>query len=266
MEKKFFDIGVNFFNHQFENRIDDIIIAAKKNHVSHMIAIGSHFINIEKNIELCKSHDGIYTTYGLHPHYAKNILEFTDKTSHFFHKYHQNKIVAIGEIGLDFDRNLSSKKEQIYTLEYFLDIAEKNNELPIYLHEREAHIELLSVMRNFKLENKKVVHCYTSDKNNLKNYLDLNCYIGITGWLTNEKKNLDLLDAIHVIPQNNIMIETDSPYLKPRNFKTRSNINEPSYISYIFDYLSQKLNIEDIEKFNDKIFQNSIDFFNIKKA
>lgn len=259
---RFFDVGVNFFNHQFENQIDRIIHEAKKHNVTHMIAIGSHYDNIQKNIALCENNNNIYTTYGLHPHYSSHLKKF--KALNSIELLNTNNILAIGEIGLDFDRNLSTKNEQLDCFEYFLNIAKKHEDIPIYLHERSAHSETIEILKHFNLKNKKLIHCYTSGLNNLKNYLDLDCYIGITGWITNKNKNAEILDALSHIPHKKILLETDSPYLKPRNLKKRSNINEPMYISYIFDYLCEQIKISNRKDFNEIIFQNSISFFNIE--
>jgi len=141
--------------------------------------------------------------------------------------------VAVGETGLDFNRNYSTREEQIYAFEQQIDIAKEHN-LPLYLHERDAHQDMLTILkRHYHGEVKGVVHCFTGSKDALHAYLDLGLYIGITGWVCDERRGQDLQEAIPYIPNDKLLLETDAPYLLPRNIRPRPKRNHPKYLPWV---------------------------------
>jgi TatD DNase family protein len=172
-------------------------------------------------------------------------------------------VKAIGECGLDYKRNYSSKIDQLYCFKKHLDLACEIN-MPMFLHERDAHQDFLKLLKEYinKIED-VVVHCFTGDKQSLKNYLDLDCYIGITGWITDPKRGSHLHDIIKYIPSNKLMIETDSPYLMPYNFGIKNKkYNEPSNLIYILETISNILK-KDKSLLTKEIYNNTCKFFNL---
>ena len=189
---------------------------------------------IEKEPEL------LCTTVGFHPHNAKDYND--DYYDEMLKLCNQSYVKAIGECGLDYKRNFSNKIDQMFCFKRHLDLACEIN-MPMFLHERDAHKDFLQLLREYvhKIEN-VVIHCFTGDKASLKKYLDLDCYIGITGWITDPKRGLHLHDILRYIPSDKLMIETDSPYLMPFYDEIENKkYNEPSNLIYVIDAISNIL-------------------------
>ncbi|NCQ51458.1 TatD family hydrolase [archaeon] len=260
---KLIDIGANLSNSQFNNDIDNTLKNASLHNVKQIILTTVNTDSFIKNLTICQSQQPVelYTTWGLHPHYSQHLDTFLLET---LEKFQQNSkyIKAIGEFGLDFFRMISNKTSQEKSMHYFLNFS-KNNNYPLFLHEREAHDIFCSIFKDHTIEQKSVIHCFTGNKIELKNYLDLNMYIGITGWICDDRRNQNLIEALNYIPIDKLMIETDSPYLKPRTIKSKSIRNEPAFLQIILEKISTIKNIS-IEELGETIYNNSIDFFNIK--
>lgn len=174
-------------------------------------------------------------------------------------KYHPN---SIGETGLDFYRNISSYKEQIYAFDEQIKIS-IDTEKPLFLHQRDAHEDFITILKENTTNNiSGVTHCFTGNKNQLKDYLDLGLYIGITGWVCDQRRNEDLLESIKYIPLNRLLIETDAPYLMPKHLEKelKSRRNEPKYIREIAEFISHHKGIK-IESFADITKSNSEKLF-----
>lgn len=257
------DIGPNLSNHMFDNDIKEVIDNAVANNVKGLILTSTDLKTFYKNIDIIKNNLNenilLKTTLGLHPHNANQHKEFFNK---FQSLLNNESICSIGEFGLDYFRMISTKENQILTMNTFLDIA-NNYQYPLFLHERNSFDDFYSILKNSNNKNKKVVHCFTGSTNELKKYLDIGCYIGITGWITDNKRNQSLSDALKYIPIDRLMIETDSPYLKPRHKDLKNNRNEPANLIYIANYIAQSLNIP-LNEIIDLTLKNSIDFFNLK--
>ena len=171
---------------------------------------------------------------------------------------------AVGETGLDFIRNLSSYKSQLNAFEQQIRISIENN-LPLFLHQRDAHKDFIKVLDKYISDIPKgVVHCFTGTHSQLCDYLERDLYIGLTGWICDERRNKDLRESIKDIPLDKLMIETDAPYLIPRNLKTKpkDNRNEPRFLPHIAKEVSSLMNIG-LEGFNQQVFNNSLSFFEI---
>ena len=151
----------------------------------------------------------------------------------------------------------------MFCFEKHLMIAEKND-MPIFLHERKAHKDFVSTLKKYKDNiNKAVVHCFTGDKNELKSYIEMDCYIGITGWISDLSRGKHLHDIIKYIPKDRLMIETDSPYLMPKNVPIKNNgINEPSYLIYVAETIAECLN-KDVNYVKQISINNTKEFFSI---
>lgn len=250
-----FDIGPNLCNKQFDEDLEIVLNNASLN-VNYLLLTSTDYFSFKKNIDIINKYSHILkmnTTYGLHPNRADDYLKFFSS----FDKNISNPLIkAIGEFGLDYNRNFSSKKNQQITMEIFIEKC-KNSKLPLFLHERDAFDDFYNFLKPHSFEG--VVHCFTGNKNQLKHYLDLGYYIGITGWVTDKKRNQDLIDAIKYLPLDRMMIETDCPYLTPRNFNNPSR-NEPKFLIYIVNYLSSILNIDKSTIINQTT-KNSLDLF-----
>lgn len=228
------DIGINLTNKQLKNRVPQILIDAKRAGVQHIILTGTSLASSQQSLAYATTHsDYLTTTVGIHPHHAN---EFSEGTAEQLKEMLANPLaIAVGECGLDFDRNFSSKKEQYDAFEAQLDIAKQVGK-PLFLHERSAHKEFVAVMKNHTdVIPSSVVHCFTGTKAEMKTYLDLGFFIGITGWVCDDKRGVALREALRYAPLDRLMIETDSPYLLPKNLevKPRSRTNEPKYLEHI---------------------------------
>ena len=206
--------------------------------------------------------DSFNFTIGIHPHHANELNE--NNLSKFKDLVVNNSPHAVGETGLDFFRNLSTYEEQIYAFEEQIKIAINLNK-PLFLHQRDSHEDFIKILRKYSSEiNKSVVHCFTGTNSQLDDYLERGLYIGLTGWICDERRNKDLREAIKDIPADKLMIETDAPYLIPRNLKMKpkNNRNEPKFLPHIADEVASLMNIN-LEEFNKQVFDNGISFFNI---
>lgn len=253
-----FDIGPNLCNEQFDIDLETVLQNSKKSNVNHLLLTSTNHFSFLKNINIIDKYKHIIdmnTTYGLHPHSAKNYISFF---KHFDQNITHPDVKAIGEFGLDYFRFISTREEQIKTMELFLEKAEKNQNLPLFLHEREAFDDFYDLIKTTK--SKGVVHCFTGSLDNVKKYLDLGLYIGITGWISDSRRNGDLLNAIKYIPLDRLLIETDAPYLAPKNIVKNIRRNEPQYLSHV------AMSIADLKSMHvDNIIQqttkNSLDLF-----
>jgi len=236
------DIGVNLTNGRFQSDLDIVISDAQKAGVNHLIVTGTSLAESEQALVLCEKYpDYLSCTSGVHPHDAK---QWDDETHGKIRALAQNnKVVAVGECGLDFNRNFSPEQDQLTCYEAQLAIAMESGK-PVFLHQRDAHDPFLAILKTHRptLSN-AVVHCFTGNRAEAYDYLDQDCYLGITGWLCDERRGQDLREAVKVIPQDRLMIETDAPYLLPRTTQPRpkSNRNVPAYLPYVLTALAEIL-------------------------
>ena len=256
------DIGANLLDNELLKNFNSIINRSKKSNIKKIIITSSSIDDTHKSKELIdREPDYLYTTVGFHPHNAK---DYQDKY------YSQMKelckleyVKAIGECGLDYKRNYSTKTQQIYCFQSHLELASQVN-LPMFLHEREAHTDFFNLIRQYihQVED-VVVHCFTGNKKSLSNYLDIGCYIGITGWITDPKRGYHLHDIIKYIPDDRLMIETDSPYLLPFSEGINNkSYNEPSNLIFVLEEIASILK-KDKEELSSQIYTNTCKFFNI---
>lgn len=198
------------------------------------------------------------TTAGIHPHYTAdaddNALErLRDLAAH-------EHVVAIGECGLDFNRNFSPQQTQLDWFEKQLQLAVEC-QLPVFLHERDAfdeQIELLKAYRSSLIGG--VAHCFTGNANQMRGYLDLGLYIGVTGWLCDEKRGAELREAVKELPLEHIMLETDAPYLFPKTLRPRQRNNIPANLPYIAEQVASLMGVT-IEDLSSHSSQNTLDLF-----
>lgn len=254
------DIGANLSNEQFKNDIENIILNAKQSGLTDIILTSTDLKSFHKNVDIINKYQHIiplHNTLGLHPHNADKHIDFFSK----FDSLINDKIVSIGEFGLDYFRMLSTKENQIQCMNLFLEKEKKYN-LPLFMHERDAQNDFISLLKNQKVKNKKIVHCFTGDTKSLKKYLEIDCFIGITAWFTDTKRGIDLKEAISYIPLDKLMIETDCPYLSPKNKTPYINRNEPSFLIHIAKGISDIKKIP-LDKILETTKNNTMEFFSL---
>ena len=215
-----------------------------------MINVGSNYETSEKAVEIAKKYNGVFAAIGLHPIHAKDE---NFSASKYKDLCQSNKVVAIGEIGLDYFKDyglFKEKQKQVFLQQ--LDLA-KELDLPVIIHCRMAHEDLLEILNN-KLNG--VVHCFTGNWDEAKRYLDMGFYLGINGIMY----KFDLKEVIEKTPLDKILIETDCPYLVP--LQADSKRNEPIFIKYIVQDIAKIKNI-DFETVAETTFQNAKNLFRI---
>ena len=237
---KFIDIGANLTHESFRNDLDDVIKNAKKTGIIHIMLTGTDLqTNLEAANLATSKPSFLSSTVGFHPHIADKVEEsdFTRAVKLLNSKH----VVAIGETGLDYNRNFSSKKAQLKVFEQHLELATQIK-LPLFLHQRDAHSDFFPLLNKYRHNIAGgVIHCFTADKTALDAYLDIEMHIGITGWICDERRGKGLQDIVHRIPENRLLLETDSPYLLPRSIKPRpkSRRNEPKFLPEVAKLVSE---------------------------
>jgi len=257
---KLFDIACNFTSERFDD-LEQIIKRAKENNVYKFAIISSQKNDFNKIIDLRENFKNEFVfTLGIHPHNAKEFDEKLLKSlDGFIKKYNPN---AVGETGLDFFRNLSSYEEQVFAFEEQIKLSIKYNK-PLFLHQRDSHEIFLKIIKKYSSDIcDGIVHCFTGTKQELDDYLNLNLNIGITGWICDEKRNTELRETIKNIPLDKLMIETDCPYLIPKNLiqKPKNNRNEPMYLNHIAEEVSKLMEVTK-EELAERTYINSCNFF-----
>ena len=250
----------------FEN-LTDIINRSKETGVTKLLTICTTHKSFEKIIKIINKDVMIYGTFGIHPHETKNNK--IDKQTIIKKVEDHNKIIGIGETGLDFFYNHSDKDMQIKSFKEHIE-ASIENKIPLIIHQRESEKEIIDVLKSYQNNDvlSLVFHCFTGSKE-LRNFcLDNNYYISISGIIT--FKNADeLRNTLKDVPLSSILIETDSPFLSPVPFRGKSN--EPSNVKYIAEYLSTflKVSLSDIINSTDnnfyKLFSKAIRYNEISQ-
>ena len=256
---KYYDIGLNLFCKQYREP-EKIINDAAEENVS-CILTGSDMKSSESINRFVKNHD-CFGTCGIHPHGADNAKAADFERIREIVSGNE-KIVAVGECGLDYDRMFSTRENQIRCFEHHIKIAEELGK-PLFLHEREAADDFIARLKKHSdICRYSVVHCFTGDKDTLKRYLEMGFYIGITGWICDERRGGPLREAVKLIPLDRIMVETDAPYLTPRNVKGLDRINVPQNIKYVVTELAKDMNVDE-EELTSVLKENTERFFGIR--
>ena len=227
------------------NQLDNVVKRAEYNKVKYLLTICTTLESFEKIKLIIMKYKNIYGTFGIHPHETEKYIQVDSKFILNIKKKH-NKIIGIGETGLDFYYSYSSKKIQKKSFIEHISAASQLD-IPIIVHSRNAEIDTYEILKSeSKNSNLKVlIHCFTGSKDFAKKLVDLNFYISVSGIITFKKSN-ELADVVSYIPIENLLVETDSPYLAP--FPYRGKENEPSYIIHTVQKLSEikKLSNESI--------------------
>ncbi|BBM84616.1 TatD family hydrolase [Candidatus Uabimicrobium amorphum] len=239
---KLIDIGINVTNRRFSKDLPQVINRATQAGVEQMVITGTSIHGSKRAAEIAGKYPGIlYSTAGVHPHYAQDCNNETIAT---LEKLAQKEhVVAIGECGLDYNRDFSPRPLQNKWFAAQIELACKL-QLPLFLHEREAHDEFINILRDYQQNlPKTVVHCFTGTEKELEHYIEMGYYIGITGWISDVRRGKHLWKIVKKIPENRLMVETDSPFLLPHNMPSRpkNRRNEPSFLPYVVKSLARSL-------------------------
>ena len=236
--KTMIDIGINLTNKQFNDDIAPIIQKALKSGVSQMLLTGTSIRNSEASSRIVQQYPGVlYSTAGIHPHDAKS---FDNRSIAILKSLLQKPhVVSVGECGLDFDRDFSPRPMQEICYKAHLELAIEVQK-PLFLHERAAHQRFMAITQDYlpKLP-KAVVHCFTGSLAEAKTYLDKGFYLGFTGAISDTKRFAQLKDVIKFAPLDRMMIETDAPFMLPKNVpkdeltKYNERRNEPAFLPYV---------------------------------
>jgi TatD DNase family protein len=236
---KLIDIGCNLTHDSFDKDREAVIERAHKAGVVQMVVTGASKDGSRAALELAKKHPGeLFSTAGVHPHRAS---DFDDDTERLLRELSpQPEVVAVGETGLDYFRDFSPRDVQRDVFQKQLQIGIDTG-LPLFLHMRDAHGDFHAILQEVRDRlSHVVVHCFTGNREELHGYLDLDCHIGITGWICDERRGSHMKEFLKDIPLNRLMVETDAPYLKPRNLKPRvkTHRNEPRWLPWIVGTLA----------------------------
>ncbi len=227
------DIGANLTHDSFRRDADAVIQRARDAGVETLIVTGTDLQHAHQALELAARHPGLYATAGVHPHEASQWSAAL--AGEFAALYREPGIVAVGECGLDFNRNVSSPADQERAFEAQLGLAVEAG-LALFIHERDAGTRMLEMLKSWRDEiADAVIHCFTGERRTLHGYLDLDLHIGLTGWLCDERRGHHLRELLADIPLNRLMVETDCPYLLPRNLpaKPPGRRHEPALLPWI---------------------------------
>ncbi len=234
------DIGANLTHDSFDRDRDAVLQRARDAGVVQMVVTGASREHSPLALELAQRHPGfLFATAGVHPHHAVDYTDECDAEMRALHAHAE--VVAVGECGLDYFRDFSPRPAQRRAFERQLQLGSENRK-PLFLHQRDAHADFMAMMRNFDGRlGPAVVHCFTGERDELFDYLDRDWYIGITGWLCDERRGAHLRELVKHIPAERLMIETDAPYLLPRTLRPmpKDRRNEPAYLAHIVEELAR---------------------------
>ncbi|MGI2106638.1 TatD family hydrolase [Shewanella frigidimarina] len=260
---QYIDIAVNLLSDRLKHDIGTIINDAAKHDVSPLIIIGSDLDESSDSISLCQQYpQQLYCTTGVHPHHASSWDQHSK--ARLTQLATQETVVAIGECGLDYNRDFSPRLAQRKAFAAQLELACELN-MPVLMHCREAHSDFIAIVNEYRAQlPNALLHCFTGSKDELFECLAADLYIGITGWICDERRGQELAQLVPLIPSNRIMAETDSPYLLPRSMrpKPKSSRNLPQYLPYIVEYMAN-LRQQSPQTLAQECYKNSCDFFQL---
>ena len=256
------DIGANLTHPSFHDDLDAVLARAAAAGVPNIIVTGTTVLESEMARDIAER-CGLFATAGVHPHHARDcgpatIAELREIAKH-------PRVVAIGECGLDFNRNYSPHPSQeqwfVAQLELGLELG-----MPLFLHSRDAHPRFAEILRHHRVKD-AVAHCFTGEKDELRAYLDLGLYIGITGWICDERRGMHLLELVRHIPVDRLLLETDSPYLTPRDMRPqpKSRRNEPAFLAHVAKTVARAVG-KPVEQLAEETTRNAQTFFRLHES
>jgi TatD DNase family protein len=232
------DIGINLSHRQFGSDRAAVIARAQAAGVRRMMVTGTSVASTRAAIELARERPGVlFATAGIHPHDAASASPAA--LEELAGLARSPEVRAVGECGLDFDRDFSPRPAQEATFEAQLELACGLGR-PLFLHERAAHDRFLSILARFRPRlGRAVVHCFTGGARELDAYLAHDLHIGITGWICDDRRGAGLRPLIARIPADRLMIETDAPFLTPPAAKAAGRRNEPAFLTHVLDAVAR---------------------------
>jgi TatD DNase family protein len=240
MPHSLIDIGANIAHDSFDDDRSAMMQRATDAGVHRIIVTGSSDASNFEAAELAAGSPGVlFSTAGVHPHHAS---DYTDESDALIRDLIQkDAVVAVGECGLDYFRNLSPREAQLEAFSRQMEIA-KDSGLPVFLHQRDAHDDFVELLEPALPDlSRAVAHCFTGEGESLREYIAMGLYIGITGWICDERRGKHLHDIVSTIPDDKLMIETDAPYLLPRTIrpKPKTRRNEPMYLPEVVRVIAE---------------------------
>jgi TatD DNase family protein len=226
------DIGANLAHDSFDADRDAVLARARAAGVVQMVVTGSSEQATRRAIELSRAHPGgLFATAGVHPHHAADLTSETLPALQALAR--EPEVRAVGECGLDYFRDFSPRDLQRRAFGWQLELAKSTNK-PVFLHQRDAHDDFLAILKEHDVR-QGVAHCFTGGELERDAYLEQGLHIGITGWINDERRGQHLRQVVRDIPADRLMIETDAPYLLPRDIRPapRNRRNEPMYLPWV---------------------------------
>ncbi|HRO87197.1 MAG TPA: TatD family hydrolase [Gammaproteobacteria bacterium] len=237
------DIGVNLAHDSFDADRAAVLERAREAGVTRMIVTGSTLQSSRAALRLAQADDALFATVGVHPHHAAELddAQFAELAT----LATQPGAVAVGECGLDFFRDFSPRDRQEEAFRRQLELAMQTG-LPVFLHQRDAHERFTAILDECGARLPAgVAHCFTGGPAELADYLDRGLYVGITGWICDERRGDALRTAARHLPLDRVMVETDAPYLLPRDLepKPRTRRNEPMHLPHVLHALAKLMGV-----------------------
>jgi TatD DNase family protein len=237
------DIGINLGHDSYDVDRDAVIARAEAVGVTQMMVTGASVEGSRKALELARTRPGrLFATAGIHPHHATELTATALSELEEFAR--QPEVVAAGECGLDYFRDFSPRPVQQKAFHQQLELAARIGK-PVFLHQRDAHEDFLAILKEHRQHlNGGVTHCFTGSGPEMRAYLELGFAIGITGWICDERRGAHLVPLMREIPADRLLLETDGPYLLPRDLhpKPASRRNEPSFLPHIAAVIARARN------------------------
>ncbi len=234
------DIGINLMHRSFQQDREQVVERALAHQVTPLIITGTSLRSSEEAARYAGQYPcKLYATAGIHPHDAKHCNDSTLNRLKELAALPQ--VVAIGECGLDYNRDFSPREVQRRWFSEQVRLAQELN-MPLFLHEREASADFTAILKEQQVQ-RAVVHCFTGTRQELAAYLEAGWHIGITGWICDERRGKHLRELVRLIPLDRLMLETDAPFLTPRDLKEKpaEGRNEPVFLPHILRTVAQCL-------------------------
>ena len=235
------DIGVNLTARAFDADREDVVARAREAGVEALVVTGTDVAHSREAAALAAANPGVlFATAGIHPHQASDYSD--SALTALADLAERADVVAVGECGLDFNRDYSPRRDQERCFEAQLELAVALQR-PVFLHQRDAHERFVSILSRYRAGLvDAVAHCFTGGPEEAAAYLDLDLHIGVTGWVCDERRGHALREAVVAIPDGRLMLETDAPYLLPRDLPEppKSRRNEPMYLPHVCRAVAQR--------------------------
>ena len=254
-----FDVGANLTHSAFSGDLEPTLARAREGGVTQIIVTGTTVDETMAASHIAEQF-GLWATAGVHPHHARDCGPHTIDALRELARH--PRIVAIGECGLDFNRNYSPHPDQERWFVAQLQLG-MSLDKPLFLHSRDAHPRFYEILKHHKVKH-AVAHCFTGERDELRAYLELDLYIGITGWICDERRGRHLLDLVKEIPRERLLLETDSPYLTPRDMQPqpKARRNEPAFLPHIARTVARALG-RPVDEVAAETTRNALRFFRL---